>query len=61
MALTLVVCYFSAGMSGFAGVSNNLGQLYVFASLSIVSCLYACGSCMSLLHFLYLDAVCIFV
>jgi hypothetical protein len=48
-------------MSGFAGVSNNLGQLYVFASLSIVSCLYACGSCMSLLHFLYLAAVCMFV
>jgi len=37
MVLTLVVCYFAAGNSGFAGVSSNFGQPYVFASLPIVS------------------------
>jgi hypothetical protein len=47
MVLTLVVCYFSAGMSGFAGVSNNLGQLYVFASLSIVVvCMHVAVVCL---------------
>uniref|UniRef100_A0A6N2NJ00 Uncharacterized protein n=1 Tax=Salix viminalis TaxID=40686 RepID=A0A6N2NJ00_SALVM len=28
MVLTLFVCYFAAGNSGFAGVSNNFGQSF---------------------------------